>query len=80
MERMSWTDERLHERFAATDLRFDRVDTELLELRREMRDGFSEVRAEMREGFAEMRAVMNRVGAGVIIGLVGVIAAIFAAN
>ena len=71
---MAWSDERLGERFDSidqrfdgVDRRFDRLDLEVLELRREMR-----------AGFAEMQRTMNRVGGGVIVGLLGIIAAILA--
>ena len=64
---MAWTDERLEERFEGIDRRFDRLEAEVLELRREMR-------AE----FAALRMTLNRVGGGVMVGLLGVIAAVLA--
>jgi DNA anti-recombination protein RmuC len=81
MERMAWTDERLEERFKgidhrfdevdrrfdAVDHRFDRVEGELLELRREMHSGFT-----------SLQSNLNRLGAGFIFSLMGVIAAILA--
>jgi hypothetical protein len=74
MQRMAWTDERLEERFDGidrrfdeVDQRFDRVEGEILELRREMHMGFGAI-----------QSILNRVGAGVIFGLIGVIAAILA--
>ena len=67
MERMAWTDERLQERFDRLGQRFDGLESELLELRREMR-------AE----FRDLRMTLNRVGGGVMVGLIGVIAAVLA--
>jgi hypothetical protein len=65
---------------------------DIRDLRSEMRQGFTQVRSEMREGFGEVRGelsgvrgdindlrlMMIRVGGGVMIALVGVIAAILA--
>ena len=63
MERAKWTDERIDERIAAIDEKFDRQSDELRMLREEMRAGFAGLRTEMRElrgemhgGFAELRA------------------------
>ena len=46
-ERTTWTDERIDDRMASMDARFDRIDTELRELRAEMRDEFRALRADM---------------------------------
>lgn len=80
MERMAWSDERLEDRFDGIDRRFDRIE-------QRMDAGFARVdadirdlRAEMHIGFAEMRRTTNRVGGGVIVGLVGVIATIIASG
>jgi hypothetical protein len=54
------------ERVAWTDERLD-------ELARRMDAGFERVDREIRE----LRSTMNRVGSGLIVGLVGVIAAVF---
>jgi hypothetical protein len=67
MERGAWSDERL-------DDRFDHIDRELVLLRTELREGFSGIRAELNE----LRTIMIRFNGGMIIGLVGVIAAILA--
>jgi hypothetical protein len=74
MERMAWTDERLEERlkgidrrFDGVDQRFDRLEGEILELRREMHSGFT-----------SLQSNLNRLGAGFIFSLMGVIAAILA--
>jgi hypothetical protein len=78
MERSAWTDQRL-------DDRFDHIDRELSELRAEIRSGFSEIRGEMGSLRSELggqieglRITMLRVGGGMMVGLVGVIAAILA--
>ena len=63
MERVAWTDERLDELSRRMDAGFERVDVEIRGLRTEI---------------AELRAVTNRVGVGIMVGLVGVIAAVFA--
>jgi hypothetical protein len=47
-------------------------------LRAEMNDGFAQLRGEMNAGFAEARSTMNRFGTGLLVALVGVIAAILA--
>jgi tetrahydromethanopterin S-methyltransferase subunit G len=72
MERMAWTDERLADRFNGIDHRFDKVDRrfdrvegEILELRREMRAGFSAI-----------QSLLNRAGAGIILSLMGLVAAV----
>ncbi len=83
MERVTWTDERLDDRFDGLDGRFDRVDAELLQLRREMQDGFGVVRGELagvRNEVADLRTTLTRavvgVGGSIVVGLIGVIAAI----
>lgn len=63
MERVAWTDERLDDLARRMDAGFERVDREIRELRAEL---------------AALRTTMSRVGGGIIVGLVGVIAAIFA--
>ena len=67
MERSTWTDNRL-------DDRFDHVDRELSLLRTEMREGFSGVRGEIND----LRLVIIRGNWTVMAGLIGVIAAILA--
>lgn len=67
MERSTWTDDRL-------DDRFDHVDRELSLLRSEMREGFSGVRGEIND----LRLVIIRGNWTVMAGLIGVIAAILA--
>jgi hypothetical protein len=72
MERAAWTDERLDDLSRRVDAGFARVDAELRELRGEIRGLGSELRGEI----DALRITMLRVGGGVIVGLVGVIAAV----
>ena len=78
MERSVWTDQRLGDRFDEIGRRFDRVDKDAAELRGEMREGFAQVRGEINDLRIEVRTVMYRVCGGVMVGLIGVIAAILA--
>jgi hypothetical protein len=54
MERRTWTDERLDDRFDQIDRRFDQVDRRFDRLESEMREGFAGIRSEMHEGFASL--------------------------
>lgn len=74
MERSVWTDERLDDLARRMDAGFDRVDADVRELRIETREGLAAVRGEI----DMLRITLLRVGGGVIVGLVGVIAAVFA--
>ena len=65
MERSVWTDERLDDLSRRMDAGFARVDTDIRELR-----------AELRMEIGGRRLALLRVGGEIIIGLVGVIAAI----
>lgn len=56
------------------DAGFDRVDADIRELRAELRSEIGSLRGEI----DVLRVTMLRVGGGVMIGLVGVIAAVFA--
>ena len=78
MERSTWTDERLDDRFDQIDRRFDRVDAEIRELRAEMRAGFAELRTELGGQIESLRVAMNRWNVTMVAGLLGVIAAILA--
>ena len=73
MERVAWTDERLDDLSQRMDAGFDRTDRDL----RDLRTGMSSMGTELRAEIGALRAVTIRVGGGIIIGLVGVIAAIF---
>ncbi|MGH2923424.1 MAG: hypothetical protein ACRDKH_05280 [Solirubrobacterales bacterium] len=89
MERTSWTNERLDDLSESIRTGFGRVDHDVRELRssvdqdmRELRAetnaGFTELRAEMNAGFAELRAALHRTQLGLIVGFLGMIAAILA--
>ena len=75
---MAWTDERLDDLSRRIDAGFHRVDSDIRELRSEMHAGFAAVRSEMREEIGSLRATLLRVGGGMMVGLLGVIAAILA--
>ena len=76
MERTAWTDERLDDLAAGMRDGFGRVDQDLRDLRVEMRDGFADLRSEIND----LRLVMLRVGGAMIVGLIGVIAAVLASG
>ena len=61
MERTAWTDERLDDLATRMDAGFARVDADIRELRAEI---------------SGLRLTLLRVGGGIMVGLVGVIAAI----
>jgi hypothetical protein len=67
MERAAWTDERLDDLSRRMDAGFSRLEADIRELRREL---CGEIEA--------LRITMLRVGGGMMVGLVGVIAAILA--
>jgi hypothetical protein len=69
MERAVWTDERLDDLSRRVDAGFDRVDADIREFR-----------AELRTEIGGLRLTLLRVGGGVMVGLVGVIAAILAGS
>lgn len=71
---MAWTDERPEERFDGVDRRFDSFDQRFDRLEAEVR----ELRREMRAELGALRMTLNRVGGGVMVGLLGVIAAVLA--
>lgn len=65
MYRMAWTDERLDDLAQRMDAGFERVDRDIRELR-----------AELRLEIGGLRTTLVRVGGGIMVGLVGVIAAL----
>jgi hypothetical protein len=78
MERSAWPDKRL-------DDRFDHLDGEVSELRREIRDLGVQLRAEMKEmeaglrgEIAELRSTMIRLHGATLVVMVGLFAALFA--
>jgi hypothetical protein len=85
VERAAWTNERLDDLAEGMRTGFARVDHDIRDLRGEiaaqrveMSDGFKEMRGEITELRTEFRVVTFRIGGGVMIGLIGVIAAILA--
>jgi DNA anti-recombination protein RmuC len=89
MERMTWTDERLEERFNGIDRRFDEVDRRFdsVDRRFEQVDRqfeqvdrrFDRVEGEiveLRHGIGGLQTTLNRIGGSMIVGLIGVIAAV----
>jgi hypothetical protein len=73
VERVAWTDERLDDLANRMDAGFARVDADIRELRAELRAEIGGLRTEI----GGLRLTLLRVGGGIMIGLVGVIAAIF---
>jgi len=82
--RESWTDARLDDfarhtdqRFDAVDRRFDAVDKRFESLERRMDGGFAEVNARfdaMNARFDALQRLLLRLGGGVIVALIGLIA------
>ena len=66
-QRSAWTDARLDDRFDQIDRRFDRVDTELAELR-----------GEVRIGFAELRQTVFRMNISLVVAIIGLMATVIA--
>jgi hypothetical protein len=85
MERAAWTDERLDDLAEAMRTGFDRVHQDLRDLRGDVtavrsegRDDIATLRTEIHSGFDRLNSKMDRFGGGIIIALIGVIAAILA--
>lgn len=85
MERAAWTDERLDDLAESIRSGFARVDQDLRDLRSEMHDGFASIGGDigssegtLRGEINELRRVLIGVGGGIIVALIGVIAAILA--
>jgi hypothetical protein len=85
MERAAWTDERLDDLARRMDAGFERMDADIRELRREVAGMRIELRGEIdgvRTGLGgqidALRMTTLQVGGGIMVGLVGVIAAILA--
>lgn len=74
MQRVAWTDERLDDLANRMDAGFARIDADIRELRAELRTEIGALRTEI----GNLRMTLLGVGGGIMIGLVGVIAAIFA--
>jgi len=77
MERTKWTDNKLDERFATMDEKFDLLFRELSRIREEMRAGFAGLRQEMAADRAEVIAFHRQalyVSVTLWLGLLGLIA------
>lgn len=72
MERSTWTDARLDDRFDHIDRRFDRLDGRLDRLDAELKGEIGGLRSEIRA----LQTTLVRVGGGMMAGLVGVITAV----
>ena len=85
MERAAWTDERLDDLAEAMRTGFARVDKDIRDLREEIRGTRAELREEIRGTRAELtaqidalRQTMIRLGGGMLLGFISVLAAILA--
>jgi hypothetical protein len=85
MERSAWTDERLDDLAEAMRSGFARVDGdirdlrgEVVSLRTELRSEMGMLRSELGGQIEGLRMLLLRIGGGLIVALVGVIAAILA--
>ena len=77
MERAAWTDERLDDLATAMREGFARVDTDLRDLRGEIGDVRREIGG-LRGEINDLRLIMFRGWIGMMVGFLGVIAAILA--
>jgi hypothetical protein len=91
VDRATWTDERLDDLSNRMDAGFERVDRDIRDLRSEMRTEIGGLRVEMRDAIGGLRGELGgeivalrstilHTGGGIMIGLVGVIAAVFASG
>ncbi len=85
MERAAWTNERLDDLAEAMRTGFARVDQDIRDLREEIRGTRVELREEIRGTRAELtgqidalRQTMIRLGGGMLLGFISVLAAIVA--
>jgi hypothetical protein len=79
--RESWTDDRLDDLQQSMNQRFDRVDSDVRDLRGETNDSFHDLRSEMNTRFDRVDArfdslqrTLLQLGGGVIVALIGLIA------
>ena len=80
MERAAWTNERLDDLASAMRDGFDRVDRDIRDLRVEMREGFAAQRSEFDTKIEALRQTMIRIGGGMLLGFISVLAAIIASG
>jgi hypothetical protein len=76
MERTAWTDERLDDLASRMDAGFERVGADMRDLRTDIRAEMRDMRGELRGEIDSLRVTILRVGGGMMVGLVGVIAAV----
>jgi len=74
MERGTWTNERLDDLAESMRNGFERIDRNFDRVDREIRD----LRAELKAEIVELRQTMLRVGGGMVLGFISVLAAILA--
>jgi hypothetical protein len=78
MQRVTWTDERLDDLARRMDAGFDRVDRSFERVDedfRELRGEIGNLRTEVRVEISDLRGTMNRFGAGMMLSMLGLIAA-----
>ena len=81
MERAAWTDERLDDLAEGMRTGFGRIDQDMRDLRNEMNTGFTGIREEvsgLRGEIDSLKLTLLRLNGGMVVGLIGVIVAIFA--
>jgi hypothetical protein len=81
VERGAWTDARLDDRFDQIDRRFDQVDKRFDQVDRRFEQvdrRFERLEQRLDVGFAQLHGTMVRFNTALIVGLLGVIAAILA--
>jgi hypothetical protein len=76
VERTAWTDERLDDLARRMDAGFERVDSDIRELRAEV----CGMRTELGGQIDALRVTLVRVGGAMMAGLIGVIAAVLAGS
>jgi hypothetical protein len=74
VERGAWSDERLDDRFDHIDRRFDQIDRRFDHVDRR----FDRLEQRLDFGLSDLRSIMIRFNGALIVGLLGVIAAILA--
>jgi len=85
MESSAWTNERLDDFSRRVDRGFAQVDQRFARLEARMDQGFARVdqdirdlRSETHQGFQAVNGLLFRIGGGIIVALIGVIATILA--
>lgn len=66
----------IREGAAESDKRFARLEGQIVANRQEATEGFAEVRSEMHQGFGEMRSAYATLTRTLLVGAVGIIAAL----